>query len=92
MGSRKERPTTGILSVSATTPCSVLTSLGIVREQSSGQAMCPAPGGGQSGVAPGTAIPPSGLCRDQPLTFVGLSLLNGVASEFIGMETSVQCI
>jgi len=30
--------------------------------------------------------------REQPLTFVEPSLLNGVASEFIGMETSVQCI
>ena len=34
MESRKERPTTVILSVSATTPCSVLTSLGIVKEHS----------------------------------------------------------
>ncbi|HEX74856.1 MAG TPA: hypothetical protein G4N93_06930 [Dehalococcoidia bacterium] len=34
-----EQPTTAILSVSATTPCSVSTSLVIVREQSSGQVM-----------------------------------------------------
>ena len=47
MGSRKERPTTVILSVSATTPCSVLTSLGIVREQSSDQAMYTVPRGGE---------------------------------------------
>jgi len=30
--------------------------------------------------------------REQPLTFAELSLLNGVALEFIRMETSVQCI